>query len=140
MVSHGQRTHNHMAEYGAIVAALRGVLAAGPRPIAEIEVWCDCQYVVDRLNGRLGTGRPRGVVMLHETALRYARQLRRKGGRLHFLQVDRKWVQTAHLLCRLVYDAGLALPATGRKPGRCNGSARLPGRLASRPPGSTPAP
>lgn len=104
VVSSARRAHNFMAEYGAIVSALQWVLAAKLDRLEAVEVWSDCEYVVDQLNRAGKPGRIRGLTMLHMTALRYAEQLRRRGCHVEVRHVNRRQVSTAHRLCRLVYN------------------------------------
>lgn len=107
VVCWGRSAHNLMAEYGAVVAALRWALAAGLEEKATLVIRSDCRLVVERLNGQVRLKRMRGLVMLHMAAIRYAARLRRRGHAVWFEHVDRKLVAEAHRLCRVVYNQRL---------------------------------
>jgi len=109
-VAWGLRTYSDMAEYGAIVAALRWVCRARLGGLARIEIHSDCQSVVDRLSqNRLGPRR-HGILMLHRAALRSVAWLRRRGHTVKLVWVPRKRVSPADALCRKTYTRSLAQP------------------------------
>jgi ribonuclease HI len=101
VVCWGRGAGSLVAEYGAILAALRWVIRAAMEP-AEVEILSDCETLVRRLNHR--SFRPgRGLVMLHRAACQTAENLRRSGHTVTFRHVPRREVSAAHSLCRRVY-------------------------------------
>lgn len=92
-----------MAEYGALVLALRWLAETDPAPGSQIEIWSDCRDVV----GRLAPGRPsqsgRGCVQLHRAVIRLQRLLGRRGCQVRIRWVPREKVEVADRLCDKVY-------------------------------------
>jgi ribonuclease HI len=92
VVCQGRSAHSFMAEYAAIVAALRWLRRADLPPRSLIVVQSDCRSVVDRINGHCPARRKHGVVMLHRLALAAALALNRRGHWVVFRHVPRTHV------------------------------------------------
>lgn len=97
-----------MAEYAAVVAALRWLRRAELPCALRIIIHCDCQAVLWRLTGRIRPMRRRGTVMLHRTALHLIMWLRSRGHEVVLRWVPRKRVKAADKLCRLAYSSAAA--------------------------------
>lgn len=112
IASQGRSAHNLMAEYAAVVAALRWVRRAALPSGVQVEIQSDSQFVVDRLTGGYTVRRKLGTVMLHRTAGRNMDLLRRDGCQVVLRHVPRKEVSAAHHLCARVYRSEMH-PTTG---------------------------
>lgn len=103
IVSRSRAANNLMAEYAAVVAALRWVRQTGLLSQESLIIRTDCRFVADRLNALVRGRRVRGTVMLQRAAVAHLAALRRKGYRVTVDHVDRKLVAPAHTLCRQMY-------------------------------------
>ncbi|MFZ5825872.1 MAG: hypothetical protein ACOY94_16365 [Bacillota bacterium] len=103
VVSCGPLAGSLMAEYGAVLMALRWLLSACPPPGAKITIWSDCRALLGRLRKERGVRRKPGCVTLDTTLRRAVRQLRTRGCEVQFRWVPRDEVHVVDRLCDRTY-------------------------------------
>lgn len=92
-----------MAEYGAIVMALSWLLKIGPAPGAEAEIWSDCKWMLQWIDGRRPRPNRLGCATLHGMVQRLMRRLKRQGCKVVLRWVPREKVHDVDRLCDRAY-------------------------------------
>ncbi|HEY3366080.1 MAG TPA: ribonuclease H family protein [Symbiobacteriaceae bacterium] len=113
VVCWGPAARSQVAELGAVVAALRWLIASPLAVGTRVEIRSDCQWVVDNLAGQCSGRVLRGTVMLLRTVDRLLCRLHQNGCQVAIWRTPRKLVAEADALCRQVYAERLARNSTG---------------------------
>lgn len=103
------KTGSLIAEYKAVIAALRWLERTESIPGAWVEIRSDCAAVVDRLLGRCTIRSIAGIDALHQTADELRSALEARGCEVRLWHVPRNVVNEADRLCRRVYGNGVDL-------------------------------
>lgn len=110
VVCRGPAAGSQMAELGAIVAALRWLVACGYAP-AEVRLRSDSQEAVQAVTGRLRPRLRRGSATLLREAERLLVRLRRMGCNVEVYHALRTYTKPADRLC---WKAYAQVPPGGR--------------------------
>lgn len=111
----GRGASNLVAEFGAVLAALRWAACVELPAGSSVEVRSDCRFVIDGLRARFAVRRKHGCVLLFRATTRRWRSLRRRGCSVTVRHVPRNAVQRAHKLCAEVYRRELTARRTAAR-------------------------
>ncbi len=99
VVNCGPRAGSLMAEYGALVMALRWLERVKPPPGADVEIRSDCKTMLSRLRLSKGIKEKAGCMTLDALARRSLRRLEKAGAPVRLKWVPRDQVEVVDRLC-----------------------------------------